>query len=207
MYTSHIHLAPNEEAVRSFLQKHGFGTLVSEYGGAIMSTHAVMLYEEEEDHVYLYGHIAAANEQVKSIQAGTEHLAIFMDHHAYVSSSWYDHINVPSWNYVAVHCYGQIEALDDEAAYHLLDKVTKKYEHDRTRAFDISQMDTDSLKAHIKGQQSFRMHITRIEANWKLSQNRSDQDYHNIITMLRKEGDAMSIRIADEMQKLRSSKN
>lgn len=203
MYVVPINVAPSESAVRDFINANPFGTLTSLIEGELVASHLIFQMVEEGDEVVLYSHMAAANGQTKSIRFGTDHLCVFMNQHAYISSSWYGHTNVPSWNYISVHCYGKPQVLNDKEAFELLNKLTISYEHGREGAFSMSQMSEESLQSHIKGQLSFRMVVERVDASWKLSQNRNDADYSNVITQLRSEGDAMSALIADEMQRLR----
>jgi transcriptional regulator len=42
---------------------------------------------------------------------GNDEVLAFSGPHSYISSSWYDHENVPTWNYIAVHVYGKIKLL------------------------------------------------------------------------------------------------
>ncbi|SEF39789.1 Putative FMN-binding domain-containing protein [Algoriphagus boritolerans DSM 17298 = JCM 18970] len=43
-----------------------------------------------------------------------EVLVNFQGPYAYISSSWYNHENVPTWNYLAVHVYGKIRIIEGE---------------------------------------------------------------------------------------------
>ncbi len=129
----------------------------------------------------LYGHVARANPQWKLPPAG-EALALFTGANAYVSPSWYPskaehHKVVPTWNYVAVHAYGQVEFFDDPAR--LLDIVTRLTEmHERGSAtpWSVADAPPDFIAAQLKGIVGLRLPIARIEGKRKMSQNRPAAD-------------------------------
>src|SRR4051812_15778197 len=103
----------NEPAqIKDFIRKNGFAILVSQCEGKIVATHLPL--ELNEDGEKLSGHISRANPQWKNFDQGTEVLAIFNGPHAYISSSWYNHENVPTWNYIAVQVYGKIAIIEGE---------------------------------------------------------------------------------------------
>ena len=97
MYVPRIHRQEDRKEVFNYIRKNGFATLISKLDGRSIATHLPLYLDKNEKEEYvLIGHIAAANEQKESLSTGEELLAIFMDTHAYISSSWYDHINVPT---------------------------------------------------------------------------------------------------------------
>ena len=131
-----------------------------------------------------------------------EVLAIFMNTHAYVSSSWYDHVNVPTWNYVAVHVYGSITIVEGEDLVNALRQMVDQYENDRPDRFQLEDMDDAILEAHVNGLIGYEIKINRVEAAHKLSQNRNDKDYKNITSNLEKEIDSQDLaRIMKEQRK------
>src|SRR6187402_3094913 len=94
-------------SVKEFIQSNGFAILVSEAEGKPWATHLPLVLDtNSEGKDILFGHISKANKQWKDFDPDKEVLAIFSGPHAYISSSWYDHVNVPTWNYLAVHIYG-----------------------------------------------------------------------------------------------------
>jgi transcriptional regulator len=60
--------------------------------------------------------------QWKDLEA-SEVLVIFNGPHTYISSSWYDHENVPTWNYIAVHVYGTVKLIEGESLRHSLSTI------------------------------------------------------------------------------------
>lgn len=205
MYVSRLNIQKDGEAIKKYLSENAFATLITSFEGKSMATHTPLVAKEEEGQLVLYGHIARANEQVATLKQVQEVLAIFMEKHTYISSSWYDHVNVPTWNYIAVHVYGTLTLLDEDATLQSLNELVAKYEIRSEKPFHISQMTPSDVKAHLRGLVAFKIKATKVDANWKLSQNRDDNNYYEIIRQLRERGDSLSVAIADEMEKMRKN--
>ena len=205
MYVPKTFEAPSIEHVRTFVEDNGFATLVSATSGDIMATHTPLMIETTGDEEFLIGHIARGNQQHHAFGNDLPLLAIFMEQHSYISSSWYDHINVPTWNYIAVHIKGTTTIVEGDQLKQSLANLVSKYEAKDSSGFSIDQMPDEMLKREMNGIVGFRMRIDTIEASYKLSQNRHDKDYQHIISKLRERGDEFSIKIADDMAILRQN--
>lgn len=204
MYVPKHFQAPSLQAVEGFINHHGFATLISQADNSLMATHTpLMIKEDENGSKLLTGHISKANLQKETFNSSSEVLAIFIEHHAYVSSSWYDHINVPTWNYIAVHVYGKTRIIEGEELYKSLESLVKKYEGESANAFSIKDMPEKMLKNEMNGIVGFDIEVSKVEASYKLSQNRNDDDYQNIIRKLEERGDEFSLKIAQEMSSIR----
>jgi len=129
-------------------------------------------------------------------------MVIFPGPHAYVSSSWYDHENVPTWNYIAVHVYGKIQIIESDELYSALKQLVDKYEKTSEYPISVEKMSPEYVRQSIQGLVGFAIEITSIEAAYKLSQNRDRKNYVNIINELEKRGDHESKSIAAEMKKI-----
>lgn len=186
--------------INDFIRHHGFGILVSESDNRIVATHIPL--ELSEDETKLRGHIARANPQWKNFQNNSEVMIIFPGPHAYVSSSWYDHENVPTWNYIAVHVYGKIKIIEGDELYSALKQLVDKYEKASEYPESVEKMSPQYVRQSIKGLVGFEIEITSIEAAYKLSQNRDRKNYINIINELEKRGDHDSKLVAAEMKKI-----
>lgn len=205
MYIPSIHKPDDTTDVYDYIRANGFATLVSEHEGRHMATHIPMMLQQDEQGAYnLLSHIAVANEQKVCFDGQKELLAIFMEQHAYVSSSWYNHVNVPTWNYVAVHAYGPAKIIKGEELYQSMQQLVHKYEDGRPERFEMTDMPEKMMEAHLNGVVGFSIKIERIESSYKLSQNRNDEDYKNVIKQLEKKQDKGSQDIAQQMKKLRS---
>jgi transcriptional regulator len=165
--------------IKAFIAQNGFAILVSEVAGRPWATHIPLLLEQRKDGVdMLTGHISKANGQWKAFNNEKEVMAVFSGAHAYISSSWYDHENVPTWNYEAVHVYGKIRiTAEDETKNHLAGLVDK-YEAKMKCPVSVEKMTPEFYTREVKGLVGFEIQIAEIQAVSKLSQNR---DAENIV--------------------------
>ena len=200
MHIPNYYKNENLAEVKNFLVENSFGILINQTNGKLTGTHIPMeLDKDENGNDVLVGHIAKANPQWKNFNKGEEILAIFNGPHAYVSSSWYEKENVPTWNYIAVHVYGTIKIIEGAELLTSLKRLVDKYEANSQNPVAVEKMSPRTLK-QINGIVGFSIKITDIQAAYKLSQNRNESDYHNIVDKLENTGDAISNKVAKEMK-------
>jgi transcriptional regulator len=191
----------NIDEVKDFLRLNSFGILISSVDNRYWGSHIPMELENNTNgEEVLYGHISKGNPQWKYFKKQDEVLAIFNGPHAYVSSSWYRHENVPTWNYVAVHVYGKLRVLDTEELADSLKKLIDKHESGSEHPVKMERMSAQTLR-QVKGIVGFKIHITEIHAAYKLSQNRDENDRQNVIYNLSRQKDTDSKKIASQMNK------
>jgi len=201
MFIPNLHKNENIEEIKNFLNENSFGILISQDNGKISGTHIPMELDiDENGEDILVGHIAKANPQSKNLKNAEEILAIFNGPHSYISSSWYQKENVPTWNYVAVHVYGKVKIIEGALLLESLSKLVDKYEQNSENPVSVKNMSSRTLK-QVNEIVGFSIKINEIQAAYKLSQNREETDYHNIISELEKVGDSNSVGIANEMKK------
>jgi transcriptional regulator len=201
MYTPKYAVNTNEKEIQEFIRQNGFGILVNTVNGKLWATHTPFMLSSDSH--YLSGHIAKANLQGRSLQEGEEVLVIFQGAHTYISSSWYDHENVPTWNYMAAHVYGTIQLLEGDALKAELRSLVNEYEKTSTHPVSVDTMSSDYVEKEMRGIVGIRIEITKIESSFKLSQNRDDKNYHGIVKELEKRTDDGSHQVAKAMKKLR----
>lgn len=204
MFIPKIYKNENIEEIRAFIQHNSFGILVSQTNQQLWATHIpIVLTTNTIGEEVLQGHISKANPQWQNFVEGSDVLAIFSGPHAYISSSWYDHENVPTWNYIAVHCYGKIKLLEGEALLKHLTDLTATYESKSEKPVSVSTMNPDFLNREMRGLVGFEISIDNIQAAHKLSQNRNERDHANIIQELEKTGEPNALATAKAMQQNR----
>ena len=204
MYIPKYFKNENTDAVRAFIVENGFAVLVNRVGGRFWATHIPLILDKNENgQDILFGHISKANNQWKEFERNEEVLAIFSGPDAYVSSSWYDHENVPTWNYLAVHVYGKIQIIEGEILKNRMRKLVDKYESNMQNPVSIDRMSKDYVEKEMRGIVGFEIEITDIQAAMKLSQNRDKINYERVIKGLEKQGDINSLEIARIMKKLK----
>jgi len=184
--------------LKKIINENAFGLLISGKE-KLSATHALFLINQSETIFKLESHISKANPQAKLLQNGDEVLCDFLGPHTYISSSWYEKINVSTWNYQAVQIRGSVQLMTDEELYLHLEKLTDKYETPQQCPMLVKNMGEDFVKKEMKG--AFGMFIIPTEINIanKLSQNRNDKDYDNIIKTLNQSDDHNAYLIADQM--------
>jgi transcriptional regulator len=203
MYIPDLYKNENQEDIQNFLHQNGFAILVNQTNGKLWATHIPLVLDVNENgKQILVGHVSKLNPQAESFKDNDEVLAIFSGAHTYISSSWYDHENVPTWNYLAVHVYGKVMIYNHDKAVNSLKKLVDKYEAKSEKPVRVENLSEKTMR-EARGIIAFEIEITSIEAQKKLSQNRDDKNYQNIITELEKTNDNQAIDIANEMKKNR----
>jgi transcriptional regulator len=202
MYIPEIYLNENQAEIEQFIHENGFGILINQTKGKLWATHIPLLLENKNDQQILVGHISKLNPQADSFKTNDDVLAIFSGAHSYISSSWYDHENVPTWNYLAVHVYGKVKLHSYEQSVEALKSLVDNYELKSKNPVKVENLSEKTMReAH--GIVSFEIEITRIESVKKLSQNRDNKNYKNIISELEKTNENQSIEVAKAMKKNR----
>lgn len=161
----------NELEAYDVIRENGFATLFSLHEGMPFATHLPLLMNADKS--CLYGHFALQNPQWKDI-IGQSVLAVFHGPHCYISPSWYEtNKAVPTWNYVTVHVYGEVELLEDEKelADSMRDLVLKYEITDSS--YQLEDVNPAFLAGLNKGVKGFKINISKIEGKAKLSQNHS----------------------------------
>jgi transcriptional regulator len=155
----------------NIMKEHSFATLFSQHNGMPFATHLPLILDKEN--TYLFGHFARPNPQWKDINNQIV-LAVFHGPHCYISPSWYETKKaVPTWNYVTVHVYGQVELIEDEhELMGSMHDMVLKYEAPNS-SYRLQDLGTDFLSGLNKGVQGFKLKINKIEGKSKLSQNHS----------------------------------
>lgn len=177
------HFAMTETTVAyKVIQENSFATLFSVHKGKPFATHLPLLLNKEK--TYLYGHFARSNTQWKDIQNQTV-LSIFHGPHCYISPSWYEtNQAVPTWNYVTLHVYGEVELIEDEhELMSSLNDMVLEYEAP-DNSYRLQDVDVELLRGMTKGIQGFKIKINKMEGKAKLSQNHSLHRQELIIKQL-----------------------
>jgi transcriptional regulator len=189
--------------IRRVIEENSFATVISCNVGVPTATHLPLrLLESADGAARLQGHMSRANPHWRLFEREGRSLVIFAGPHAYVSPRWYDHVNVPTWNYVAVHVYGKPRIVTDtEEMHELMIGLVDRYEGgaDVDVRYTVEGLPDDFLKSQMKGIVGFEISIDEVQASFKLSQNRDEKNYENVITELRKSDDQNAQNVAQIM--------
>jgi len=207
MYIHPLNAWENQPEVLDFIRKNAFATLYTQAEGRPWATHLPLFLEGKSEEKYvLHGHLAKANSQWKQLAQAEEVLIVFQGPHAYISSSWYTHENVPTWNYLAVHVYGKARLIEGEELMHHLKTLVDQYETGRPNRVQVETMTPSYLEGQIRALVGFELEISEVHASAKLSQNRDDENYERIVQQLEQSPLASDLEVAEEMQKRRFNK-
>jgi transcriptional regulator len=206
MYVPEPYRPGDLEEVRDFIRAHPFAVLIGRMNGSHWGTHLPFVHERTQDGKdLLHSHMAKRNPQWKGME-DEELMLIFQGANAYVSSSWYEEENVPTWNYIAVHAYGRARILEGEELVKSMKKQMEHYEKDEENPLSLEDMDPDLFQREIKGLVGFRVEVERFHAAYKLSQDKNERDHANVIRQLEKKDDPNSRGTAREMKERRGKK-
>ena len=199
MYSPKLYREEDRQKILEFIRGNEFATLVLYDGEKPVASHLMLEVIEAGEQLTIYGHMSRANPLWKLFEINRQALVMFQGVHTYISPTWYNHVNVPTWNYISVHAYG-IPSLvtEHDEMYALLGRLVERHEaHSEYRMETLPQ---DFAEKEMKGIAAFKVEVTRLEAAFKLSQNRNDEDHQNIIIELEKRPDEMSHQVAQAMR-------
>jgi transcriptional regulator len=188
----HFRLRNHADAV-AFMRANPFAILISSTDAGPFATHLPLFVqaeeEDDEDKVILRGHVAKANPHWRYLEQQAQCLTIFHGAHSYISPSNYAvRESVPTWNYGAVHLHGNARVfLSPEDLLGVLHELMGTFEP--AYAAQWASLDEAYRERMLRQIVGFEIEVTKIEAKFKLSQNRSRQDQASVIASLEKSED------------------
>lgn len=195
----HFRITDHADAI-NFMHANPFAILISSTHEGPFASHLPLFISETPEHLILRGHVAKANHHWRLLDQNPNCLTIFHGPHAYVSASNYTtRENVPTWNYGAVHVYGTARTFaSPEDLQGVLHQLIGTFEPAYAEQWgSLNQTYRDRMLSHIVG---FEITVTKIEAKFKLSQNRTKEEQTNVITSLGKADDTAITGVSRLMQ-------
>jgi len=184
----------------AFMQANPFAIVISASPEGPFATHAPLSIHAGGDRVVLRGHVAKANPHWKYLEQNPQCLTIFHGAHAYISPSNYViHESVPTWNYGAVHVYGEARLFSSpEELLPMLHELIGTFEASYAERWaTFSEEYRHRMLSHIVG---FEILASRVEGKFKLSQNRTKQEQANVISSLESASDSTVSGVAQMMR-------
>jgi transcriptional regulator len=200
VYIPEFNRQQDHRAILAFMRANPFAVLISSIDGVPFATHLPLLVDELQDQIVLQGHMAKANPHWKSMKEGEESLVIFHGPHAYISPSLYEiRESVPTWNYAAVHVYGEPTLFfDEEALKDTLQRMINTFDSSYMAQWsEMTEQYRSRMMKHIVG---FEVKAKRLEAKFKLSQNRTKGEQARVIQSLSQSKDPNISGVAELMQ-------
>lgn len=201
MYIPRRYEEKDLDKIREFVRMNSFAILVSVQDGRALATHIPLALEEGDR---LVGHISKGNEQKQTLVEGAEVLAIFPGPHAYISPRWYTELNVPTWNYLSVHAYGKIKLMEGKDLKNALARLVNNYEHAMPMPMKLEDIPEKTFQDDVRGIIGFEIEVKEWQAAAKLSQNRDEKSYDQVIDALAGSADHSARQVAEEMKKRKS---
>jgi len=194
MYLRPVFSQPEEARIRALIEANAFGQLVTCGPRGLEASPIPFVLRPQGEGFLLAGHLAAGNPQCDMLDGG-DALAIFAGPHAYISPVWYGvQPAVPTWDFAAVHVSGRLEAVTDPEA---IQRDMERLAASDPAGFTVAAMEAGFRARMIAGVRAFVLRPSKVEAQWKMSQNRAAADRTRVVAALRAQGDPMSAEVAD----------
>lgn len=203
MYNLPHHKAKDEADIKEFIAKYPFAFLSGvDAQNKPVATQIPLFFEERDGKKFVSGHLMKGNDHHKAFVHNENVLAVFTGHNTYVSGTWYSNPHTPStWNYMSVHAKGKIKFLGDEELIEALRKISLHFENNNpASATAYDNLPPELIRRLMHMIVVFEIEITELDSVFKLSQDRDEKSYDNIIVQLRKQGESGQV-IAEEMEK------
>lgn len=190
---------PLHEAI-VLAQRVGFASVVIGGEQGPMAAHVPIYVDTEGDRLELRFHLAVNNPLVGRLAEGTPTLLIFRGPDGYISPSWYDHENVPTWDYAFVHMSGTPRLLErDVLESHVLELVER---------FDPElEMSGAYVERYLGDVRGFGIASPEVQSVVKLSQDKSAESIDGVVAGLCQRGGDGDAQLADAIERARTLKN
>lgn len=211
MYIPSHFLETDSEKISQFIKTHPLGLLVANIDGDLIGNHLPFMAPAGNIAVgvKLISHTAKANPIWKVGETQQKVLLVFSGYETYISPSSYatkkeTHKVVPTYNYLSVHIKGTLSAIQDEEGKHrIVNILTDQMESRRKDPWAVTDAPKDYIETMLANIVGIELLIEKIEAKWKISQNRPARDRQGVIEDLRgNAGDSNSLGMAREIEAL-----
>lgn len=203
MYNFSYFKEKDKQTILDFIEENSFAFMTGSFlSGVQVASQIPVLLEERNGELFLQGHIMRNTDHHKAFTENPNGLLVFTGPSCYVSASWYSNPQIGStWNYMSVHIGGQIKFMSDDELIQFMRKLTLKFEKNNTQSQTFYDNLPDTfLNKMMPAIVGFEIKAEKIENVFKLSQNRDEKSYLNIISKLEELGGNNAL-IAAEMRK------
>lgn len=189
MYVPEHFRVEDQATAIAFMRANPFAILVSTTDDGPFATHVPVVIRETAGQTTIRGHVAKANPHWRYLEEQPHCLMIFHGPHSYISPTNYaTRENVPTWNYGAVHAYGEARTFSEPSdLLNMLHDLIPTFEAAYAEQWaNLSEPYRSRMLSHIVG---FEIEVTKLEAKFKLSQNRTRDEQQNVIDSLSRAND------------------
>lgn len=201
MYSLPHYQEKDPEKALAFIRKYPFAMLMAvDTHAQPVATQLPFLVREKDGQLYLFAHIMKGTDHHQALLQNNQVMVVFTGPHSYVSASWYSQQHQAStWNYMSVHVKGDLHFLDEASLLDMLDELTSRFENNQASPSLYASLSSEYINRLSKAIVGFEISIHSIDFIAKLSQNRDQVSYENIIHHLSM-GDADAQAVSKEMQ-------
>lgn len=196
------------QELRRLMQEYPLGTLVTLGAEGLNANHIPFEFDAEAGPCgTLRAHVARANPVWKDGSNEVEALVIFQGAQRYISPSWYptkkeDGRAVPTYNYMTVHAYGRMRAIDDPAWLHAqLERLSERHEAGMAQPWKLAEAPADYINKMVRAILGIEIPLSRAIGKWKVSQNQPEVNRLGIEQALRDIGDDNAVAMAQEISR------
>ena len=193
----------DDETAWAFVEARGFGAVVAIDGGKPVAAHVPLMVTGTGTERKIEFHVARANPIHTVIATSPNVTVIVSGADAYVSPDWYVSTDqVPTWNYMAAHAWGTAAAMPPERAHAHVERMSLAFEARLApkKPWSTSKMTEQRLAMMLRAIVPIEIAVAGLEASFKLSQNKTVADAHEVARMLAWRGSPSERLIADAMQ-------
>ena len=202
------HFAENNIAeMHALMRAHPLATLVSHGPDGLNANHIPLLLAcDPAPWGKLQGHVARANPLWIAGNVAGEVLVVFRGDESYVSPSGYatkaQHGRVvPTWNYAAVHAYGELRVIEDPAwILAQISALTATNEAALPQSWAVTDAPAEYIEKMLGAIVGIEITITRLLGKWKVSQNQPAENQSSLIAAFAARGDPMAALIRRHRQ-------
>ena len=207
MYIPKFFAETDEESLLAFMREFNFAALVTAENDFPTATHLPFIVEKRNEKIILSAHMARANLHWEQFE-NRDILVIFQEPHAYVSPLLYaEKLNVPTWNYVAIHAYGKAIIFDTaEKNLALLEKMIAAFDEDYFQT-NWREIPYEYKISRAKAIVAFEIEVADLQGKKKLNQNKGEEDGKRVIEAFEKSENRNEQQIARFMKEIYDSKS
>lgn len=203
MYNFSYFKENDSKTLCEFIDRYPLALLTGSFlSGQQVATQIPLLLVERNGVMFLQGHVMKNTDHYKAFLGNPEVLSVFTGPNAYISASWYSNPQIGStWNYMSVYIKGEVRFMIEEELVQFMRRFTLKFEHGNINSPTIyDNLPNSFLNKMMPGIAGLELKVEDMDSVFKLSQNRDEKSYRNIISKLEAQ-DWQSQIIAKEMKK------
>jgi transcriptional regulator len=192
----HVH---DRAEIRSFVEKYPFATLVAtDAGGGFVATHVPLLVHAWDEQIIFRCHVMRDTDHWMALKHSPNVFVTFLGPDAPVRASWQGTKRFGgTWNFQALHVWGTAQGRDRDTLLAHLTELKDRFETNPDYTF--TSLPQDYIDGLVPMIECIDIVVTDMRCLFKLSQNRSLEEFDRTVEGLRREG-GKSALVADEME-------